>query len=60
MLHNYAKNFFEPVLITAHRESSLWSNTDTVEIWLISELEAPEKVNVTVEVFDFSSLKPVR
>ncbi|XP_003737413.1 beta-mannosidase [Galendromus occidentalis] len=60
MLHNYAKNFFEPVLITAHRESSLWSNKDIIEVWLISELEAPEKVNVTVEVFSFDSFKPIR
>ncbi|XP_022688923.1 beta-mannosidase-like isoform X1 [Varroa jacobsoni] len=60
MLHNYAKNFFSSLLITAHHEHSLWPYRNDISVWIISEFETPIPVNITLVLYSFDSFVPVR
>ncbi|OQR74056.1 beta-mannosidase-like [Tropilaelaps mercedesae] len=60
MLHNYAKNFFEPLLITAHQEKTFWPVKNRISVWMISDLETAMPVNVTLALYNFDSFSPVK
>jgi len=61
MLHNYAKNFFEPVLISPYLDQTIWPAKDEVHVWIISDFEdVINNVTTLLKVLSYDNFKPVR